>query len=130
MLFTLNRDHVHRSTLGVISFAKGKPTFVPPVMHREVYAIGAEPAEPAAVELLDPEKVANHEPVDAESRFEELAAAYGLIVERNNSRDFTGAGRPTIKAIEKIVGFTVDEGEANETWQRYREALANEQAGA
>ena len=44
MKFTLNRDRVHASVLGLsVEFRKGVPTHVPPELYAEVQAIGAVP---------------------------------------------------------------------------------------
>ena len=44
MKFTLNRDRVHASVLGLsVEFKKGVPTHVPPELYAEVQAFGAVP---------------------------------------------------------------------------------------
>lgn len=46
MKFTLNRDRVHASVLGLsVEFKKGVPTHVPPELYAEVQAIGAVPED-------------------------------------------------------------------------------------
>ena len=44
--------------------------------------------------------------------------------ERNDSKDFTGQGVPTIKSVEKIVSFDVDRSEVVEAWGLYKISLA------
>lgn len=117
--FTLHRDYTVRSTNGVISFKKDEPTAVPPELHREVIAIGAQLVEGSEVELIDAEKPAKYEPNILE-REEELFAAFEIISERNDSNDFTGAGTPTVKAIERIVEFDVERKEITDTWAAWR----------
>ena len=46
--------------------------------------------------------------------------AFALLVERNDSKDFTGAGVPSVKAVEKLVDFDVDRNEVVALWQAYR----------
>ena len=118
-LYTLNRNYLLRTTSGVISFNKGEPTHVPSHMEREVVAIGAEIAEGSAPELLEPEKKLAPSPV-GDDRREQIATAIELIVDRNESNDFTGSGRPSVKAVERILGFDVDQSEVNSAWNDFK----------
>lgn len=113
--YTLHRDFTHRSTLGVISFEEGVPTHVPPHMEKEVIAIGAVRAEGETPKVLEPETKLPKIPV-GDDRESEIKAAFDLLIERNDSNDFTGQGVPTVKAVEKIVGFDVDRKELVELW--------------
>lgn len=122
-LFVLNRNHTYRSTSGVISFEKGVPVFVPPYMQKEVIAIGAERADGEQVDVLGPETT-QPVPLSDLERKDEIFAAFQLISEKNDPKDFTGAGVPTVKAIEKIVAFDVDRNEVVELWGEYKAALA------
>lgn len=125
-LFVLNRNHTYRSTSGVISFEKGVPVFVPPYMQKEVIAIGAERADGEQVDVLGPETT-KPVPLSDLERKDEIFAAFQLISEKNDPKDFTGAGVPTVKAIEKIVAFDVDRNEVVELWGEYKAALAEGQ---
>lgn len=125
-LFVLNRNHTYRSTSGVISFEKGVPVFVPPHMQKEVIAIGAERADGEQVDVLGPETT-QPVPLSDHERKDEIFAAFQLISEKNDPKDFTGAGVPTVKAIEKIVAFDVDRNEVVELWGEYKAALAEGQ---
>ena len=120
-LYILNRDYIHRSLLGhTIAFIKGEPAWVPPgPIEREVYAIGAELVEGEAPELIDEPKAVVE--LSAEQREEELRAAFSLIVEKNNAKDFTAAGVPNVKAVEKLVSFSVEKVELDTLWQKIRE---------
>ena len=117
--YILNRTHTHRSINGVVSFEKGKPSWVVPMLEREVVAIGAEIVEGSAPELLEPEKKLEPSPVGDERR-EQIATAIELIVDRNESNDFTGSGRPSVKAVERILGFDVDQSEVNSAWNDFK----------
>lgn len=118
--YILNRTHTHRSINGVVSFEKGQPAWVIPLLEREVVAIGAVRADGEdGVELLDPVKQAP-QPMSADQRLDELHAAFGLLIERNDSKDFTGAGSPTVKAVEKIIGFDTDRSEIEGAWAEYK----------
>ncbi len=120
-LYKLNRDYLYRSTNGVLSFTKGVPTHVPPYMEKEVTMIGAELCDKDAkpVEVLEPET-----PVEPALTHEErqgmIYDAFKVLVGRNEPKDFTGAGVPTQKAVEKIVKFDVEKGEVTELWNQYK----------
>ena len=49
-----------------------------------------------------------------------IRTAFALLPERNDSKDFTGAGVPSVKAVEKLVDFDVDRNEVVALWQAYR----------
>ena len=51
--FTLHRDHRFISALGhSVQFRKNEPVYVPPALHKEVQAFGAEPVDAAEVESI------------------------------------------------------------------------------
>lgn len=113
--YTLHRDYTHRSTLGVISFEEGVETHVPPHMEKEVIAIGAVRADGETPKVLEQAPKLPAAPI-GDDREAEIKAAFDLLIERNDSNDFTGQGVPTVKAVEKIVGFDVDRKELVELW--------------
>lgn len=117
--YILNRNHVLRSTSGVISFTKGEPTFVPRHMEREVVAIGAEIVEGTAPALLEPAKKLPLAP-EGEARREQISIAIGLIVDRNDSADFTGSGAPSVKAVNKLLDFEIERSELADVWQEFK----------
>lgn len=121
--FVLNRTHTLRTTNGVISFVKGEPTLVPRDMERDVIGIGAVRADGSDADTSEP--VTADKPVlHGIEREEELYAAFALISEKNDSKEFTAQGVPTIKAVEKIVSFDVDRSEVVEAWGEYKIKLA------
>lgn len=117
--YVLNRNYTLRTTSGVLSFVKGQPTFVPKHMERDVVAVGGEIVDGEAPALLEPEKVIPQAPV-GEDRSKQILTAIELIVERNDSADFTGSGSPTVKAVERILGFDVDRGEVAAAWAEFK----------
>lgn len=125
-LYTLHRTHTHRSTLGVISFIEGEPTMVPPILEREIIAIGAQRVEGDNPDVIATEKAAPI-PLSFDERRDEIFAAFKLLVETNESKDFTGAGVPTVVAVKKLVGTDcdVDRAEIIELWADFR-VLADE----
>ena len=117
--YVLNRNSVYSSTSGIISFIKGEPSWVPAHMEREVRAIGAECVSGKNPELLEPE-VPPAKPINQSDRHDAIYTAFEIISERNDSKDFTGAGVPTVKAVEKITDFDVERSEIDEMWRAFR----------
>ena len=118
--YVLNRNFVLRSMTGhSVNFVKNVPTFVPALIEREARGIGAERVDGANPNMLDPEspEVA---PLSHDERAEQIRTAFALLTERNDSKDFTGAGVPSVKAVEKLVDFDVDRNEVVTLWQAYR----------
>ena len=118
--YVLNRNFVLRSMTGhSVNFVKNVPTFVPALIEREARGIGAERVDGANPDMLDPEspEVA---PLSHDERAEQIRTAFALLTERNDSKDFTGAGVPSVKAVEKLVDFDVDRNEVVALWQSYR----------
>ena len=118
--YVLNRNYVLRSMTGhSVNFVKNVPTFVPALIEREARCIGAERVDGANPDMLDPEtpEVA---PLSHDERAEQIRTAFALLTERNDSKDFTGAGVPSVKAVEKLVDFDVDRNEVVALWQAYR----------
>ena len=118
--YVRNRNFVLRSMTGhSVNFVKNVPTFVPALIEREARGIGAERVDGANPDMLDPEspEVA---PLSHDERAEQIRTAFALLTERNDSKDFTGAGVPSVKAVEKLVDFDVDRNEVVALWQAYR----------
>ena len=118
--YVLNRNFVLRSMTGhSVNFVKNVPTFVPALIEREARGIGAERVDGANPDMLDPEtpEVA---PLSHDERAEQIRTAFALLTERNDSKDFTGAGVPSVKAVEKLVDFDVDRNEVVALCQAYR----------
>jgi hypothetical protein len=118
--YVLNRNYTLRTTNGVVSFEKGQPTWVVPMMERDAVAIGAERVDgdaPNPLGEVDSPKLPVFTP---DERTAQMIAAFELLIERNDSKDFTGQGVPSVKAIEKITGFDVERSEVLETWMQYK----------
>ncbi len=118
-LYTLHRTHTLRSTFGVISFIEDEPTMVPPILEREVVAIGGRRVEGDNPSVLDDEKI-EPLPLSFDERRDEIFAAFKLLVEANESKDFTGAGVPTVAAVKKLVDTEVDRNEIVALWGEFR----------
>lgn len=121
--YKLNRDYILRSTSGVITFVKGEPTFVPSYMEREVVMLGGECLDGDKADPLGNEEKLAPIP-QGEERYEQMVVAFELLVERNDSSDFTGSGAPSVKAVERIIGFDVARDEVVKAWTQYRATKA------
>lgn len=114
--YVLNRTHLFQSTLGhTLSFVKGKPAYVPPILEREVAAIGGERVDGKRVELLD-DPTPEQSNLGAEERAALITEAFKVLIEKNDSKDFTAAGVPTVKAVERELGIDVDRVEVVDAW--------------
>lgn len=125
--YVLNRNHVLRTTNGVISFVKGEPAWVTPQMEKDAVAIGAQRVDGDSPDPLgDEEKPAPVAPTGDE-RKDQFFAAFELMVEKNDAKEFTGQGVPTVKAIEKLLGFDADGKEIALYWTEFKTAKAEQQ---
>lgn len=121
---TLNRNYVLTTTKGhSIAFKKGEPTHVPAIVYQDAIAIGAQPADGSDPDVLQDEKV-NKAPADPAERNPLILAAIEKIVAGNERKNFTAAGSPTVKAVERELGFDVDAREVAGVWQEYHEKKA------
>lgn len=118
----LNRSYLHRSPNGIINFLAGEPTHVPQYMLREVMMIGGEVVGGEAPSLTPEAPQAPSAPAGTD-RAEQIKAAFQLIVERNESSDFTGSGRPSVKAVEKVTEFDVEPKEVSDLWDEFKTTL-------
>lgn len=124
-LYTLHRTHTHNSTLGVVSFIKNEETWVPPILEKEIVAIGGMPVSGTGPDVLGEEAEQKAAPLSFSERRDEIFAAFKLIVEGNESNDFTGAGVPTVAAVKKLFDGEVARNEIIELWGEFR-VLADE----
>lgn len=117
MKFTLSRSKTVATLSGhAIQFVKGEPTHVPKEAWDEVIAIGAVPED----DIPEDAEKANA-PQDPHERREKLFAAFDEIVLRNDRNDFSATGVPGGKAVEKLVGFKVDNRERLTAWEAFKD---------
>jgi hypothetical protein len=122
LIMTLNRRHSLGSTLGHrILFEKNKQTPVPKVLLEEALAIGAERVDGQAAFA---EPVAGAQPLSPEARATAIRKALDEVVAKNDRDDFTAAGNPSLKALEKITNFRVDKLEQQRAVKERNESLA------
>jgi hypothetical protein len=122
--YILNRNHTLSTTKGhIIQFKKGVATWVPPICEPDAAAIGAYPedgSDVAVPEELDITKA----PTDPTVREKLLLDLFGKLVATNQRHDFTAAGAPHVKAVERELKFKIDNKERDMVWQKYRDLEA------
>lgn len=119
MKFVLQRNFTMRTRLGhCITFQKGVPTHVPPLLHREAIAIGAIPEDQALIQQMEErDEVIKRDPVmNPELRDTAILGALRTMRERNLRGYFNAQGLPSLKQIEILCGFEVDKHERDRIW--------------
>lgn len=118
MKFTLNRDRVHASVLGLsVEFKKNVPTHVPPELYAEVQAIGAVPEDDI---VADKSAVKTNEPADPVKRKEDIFAAFEMLALRNTRDDFTAGGAPRDQVLESMLGWKLSAKERDVLWTEFK----------
>lgn len=119
--FTLHRDYRFISPIGhTIQFRKGEPTYVPPALHKDVQAFGAEPVNDSEVESILGDEPKQKDEVPMEERHRQLLDAFKALQERNARGDFTGQGIPSLTALKKIItDFEPAKAEVENLWHQY-----------
>ena len=118
MKFTLNRDRVHASVLGLsVEFKKGVATHVPPELYAEVQAIGAVPDDEIVADKSAPK---TNEPADPVKRKEDIFAAFEMLALRNTRDDFTAGGAPRDQVLESMLGWKLSAKERDVLWTEFK----------
>jgi len=120
----LNRNHTLSTLMGhTVTFKKGEPTFVPPAAYAAAIAIGAMPADGSDPNVIE-DKPDSKAPADPAQRGPLILAVIEKLVAKNDRKDFTAAGSPAVKAVERELGFDVDAREVSAAWQEMHEKKA------
>jgi len=120
MQFICNRELVVVSKVAgrSVRFEKGVPTHVPQRMWREVQAQGAVPVE----EIIEEAVVTPPQPDEPEERKEIAFQAFDTLMKANDREAFSGAGAPTITAVEKLTNLKLSAKERDVFWDEFRQA--------
>lgn len=119
MKFVMQRNFTMRTRLGhCITFERGVPTHVPPLLHREAIAAGAVPEDQSLLaELEAKDEVVRRDPVmNVEMREKTISGALKTMRERNLRGYFNAQGLPSLKQLEILCGFEVDKHERDRLW--------------
>lgn len=133
MNFVSNRDVIVRSSkTGMsIAFKKGVPTFVHPLLHKEVMEKGVLPVddENKAVDPsthtagLEAEPKVLLAPEDGYERSVKILEVIRALVARNNAKDFTAGGVPSARSITAALGWRVDAQEVRKVWDENKREI-------
>lgn len=119
MKFVMQRKFTLRTRLGhCVSFERGVPTHVPPLLHREAIAAGAVPEDQAILTQFEAQdEVVRRDPVmNPELRDKTIVNALKTMRERNLRGYFNAQGLPSLKQLEILCGFEVDKHERDRLW--------------
>lgn len=118
-LFTLHRNYVLRTTKGhTITFRKGEPTSVPPVIVSDAVAIGAIAVD-GDVNVLGDEAVPTPS-MTPDERKAKVFEAFGKMKIRNERNDFTASGVPDARRLQPLLGFEITSKERDTYWTEFR----------
>ena len=124
--YVLQRNHILSNPHGVVVFTKGQPVYVTPNMEKFAAEIGALRVDGDTIDPLG-EEVKKPAPLTGDEREAQVFLAFELLVENNDSKDFTGQGVPRVKSVERITSMNFEQGELITLWQKYKQAKVDEQ---
>lgn len=126
MNFVMNRSKVVSGHGHAVEFEKGKPTHVPPELYALVIAAGAVAEGDADFDLDDKPKVPAGAPADPQERKDAVFQAFEVLVETNDSSNFTAGGTPTAKALASLVGWSLQAKEIATLWVEFKAKAKDE----
>lgn len=116
---TLNRNYTLRTRLGhCITFKRGKPTHVPPMVVKQAIEIGAQPLDQSILDEIEKadEPMRRDEAQNPELREKRIREELTAMRARNLREYFTASGTPSLKHLSMLVGFEVDKHERDRIW--------------
>lgn len=122
--YVSSRTFTLRTTAGMsFEVKKGVPFKAPVIIEEEIIASGGECLDGAAVLTDDVPDVV---PVVEESaRMDTIHKAFKDILQRNDAKDFTAQGTPSLVVMKRRTGLAeLDRGEVDEFWTAYRQSAA------
>lgn len=118
--YVLNRNYLLRTTDGVAAFEKGVPCWIVPEMEKHAVAVGAERIDGLAPDPLGASDLPKLPIYSADERTTQIIMVFEQLIARNDSKDFTAQGVPTVKAVEKLLSFDVERAELIELWTQMK----------
>lgn len=120
------RDYILRSRSGyALAFVANEPVRVPHPVIDEAIAIGAVFVDTSDQKILVDEKPEVKTPDLGFEREQKLYDAMHKIAAENDPDKFTPGGKPKLKVLEEMLGYEVDRKEANDTWIKVMQSIAN-----
>ena len=110
------RDRVVSTTKGhTVRFEANVPKHVPIAILEDCLLVGGIPTSEDAVNEIKEEPAAKVIPQGGDRRAQILAKITEMVG-RNQREDFTAAGKPDIRVMERELGFKIDSRERDEIW--------------
>lgn len=115
--YKLNRNYTLRSKFGrSVAFKAGEPTYIPSFLEAECIAIGGENCDKTAPKAT-PKK---DDTWTYEKRQEYLFKLFDELVKKNDAKDFTASGQPSLTVVKKHIEFDLERAELDDYWQAYK----------
>ncbi len=115
--YKLNRDYTLRSKFGrSVAFKAGEPTHIPSFLEAECIAIGGENCDKAAPKVAPK----SSDVWTYEKRQECLFKLFDTLVKKNDAKDFTASGQPSLTVVKKHIEFDLERAELDDYWQAYK----------
>lgn len=116
MKFTSPRKIVLAAFGHVVAFEKGDTKFLPKPLHAKALEEGLEPEDSGA------EAAVAVSTVDDADRIAKIKEAMAVIMENNDSKDFTAGGAPKVKVVEDLAGVKLKNAEEGlKLWTEVRD---------
>lgn len=115
--YKLNRDYVLRSKFGrSVAFKAGEATYIPSFLEAECIAIGGENCDKTAPKVTPK----NNDSWTYEKRRECLFGLFDTLIKKNDAKDFTASGQPSLAVVKKHVEFELERAELDDYWKAYK----------
>lgn len=115
--YKLNRDFVLRSKFGrSVAFKAGEATHIPSFLEAECIAIGGENCDKTAPKTTPK----NNDSWTYEKRRDYLFNLFNKLIEKNDAKDFTASGQPSLAVVKKHVEFELERAELDDYWKAYK----------
>lgn len=120
-LYKLNRTTTLRTTAGCsFEIVKNEPFNAPLIVEQEIIALGGERVDGTPKSFHDdtPDVVPQ---ISGEERQAKILRAINDIVKRNDAKEFTAQGTPSLRAVARITRLQeLDRSEIDDVWRELR----------
>ena len=120
-MYVANRDVMVPTDYGyMIGFKKDVPMYVPPLAREACLAKGIMPVDGEIPIVKEEEKP--QEPIGPE-RKRQIKAGIKVLMEKNDTNDFTAGGVPKEAALRRDLGFRMNRREISDAFKEVRVEL-------